>query len=397
MEDVELLVVGCGPAGGIAARDAARAGISTVVLERDAVVGAKRVCAAGLRPGFIERFDLPRTLVQCETRRLSLFTGSGAQYAFHTVAAATTTREELDAAIAAQARRAGAEIRTRALFRGFTRTADRTLVEYAETATGRRRIVRARHVFLAQGSSARIAPESRLNYPAFAAGLITCFQYRVYPTERAVARTYETLEMHYYSSASGRPVIAWMFPKQDHLAIGLGIAGKISGRDLRAELDAFVPTVQARLFPGVSFTVREEGNLLYGGAPRPHLSDGAVLLGGTAAGLVDATTGEGILEAASSGAFAAEAIAFARRKPRTDPGRRFERAVHAAFGRRLQRRHDLMIFLERKPRRFDVLFEQLAASPRFAELLQSDGGYTFAQKLYLSAQAARFSLRAIRV
>jgi len=38
---------------------------------------------------------------------------------------------------------------------------------------------------------------------------------------------------------------------------------------LRAELDWFLPRVQARLFPGVPYTVREEGNLLYGGRPRP--------------------------------------------------------------------------------------------------------------------------------
>ena len=54
------MIVGCGPAGATAAREAARSGIETVVLERDAVVGEKRVCAAGLRPGFCETFDLPR-------------------------------------------------------------------------------------------------------------------------------------------------------------------------------------------------------------------------------------------------------------------------------------------------------------------------------------------------
>ena len=51
MEEVEFLVVGCGPAGGIAAREAARSGVETLVLERDPVVGERRVCAAGLRPG----------------------------------------------------------------------------------------------------------------------------------------------------------------------------------------------------------------------------------------------------------------------------------------------------------------------------------------------------------
>ena len=64
MQDVEFLIVGAGPAGSTAAREAARAGVETLVLEKDPVVGAKRVCAAGLRPGFLRAirfaaFDRP--------------------------------------------------------------------------------------------------------------------------------------------------------------------------------------------------------------------------------------------------------------------------------------------------------------------------------------------------
>ncbi len=57
-----------------------------------------------------------------------------------------------------------------------------------------------------------------------------------------------------------------------------------------------------------------------------------------------------------------------------------------------------MAFLERKPRRFDVLFEQLEAAPVFADLLQHDrNDFSALQWMYLYAQAAKFSLRALRV
>ena len=56
-----------------------------------------------------------------------------------------------------------------------------------------------------------------------------------------------------------------------------------------------------------------------------------------------------------------------------------------------------MTFLERRPARFDVLFDQLERTPKFAELLQHDrNDFTPAQWAYLYAQAARFSLRAAR-
>src|ERR1700738_1032783 len=83
METTDFLVVGCGPAGGAGraeagraggtpAREAARRGVATVVLERDPVVGAKRVCAAGLPPGFCEKFDLPRSIVDFDPGTITL-------------------------------------------------------------------------------------------------------------------------------------------------------------------------------------------------------------------------------------------------------------------------------------------------------------------------------------
>lgn len=393
METTEFLVIGCGPAGGTAAREAARSGVATVVLEKDAVVGVKRVCAAGLRPGFCEDFHLPRSIVHCDPPTIALHSAAGARYDFPVGPAHTTTREELDGVGASLARQEGAEIRTSALFRGLRFESDGVIVDYADLRGGGRRRLKAKAVFMAQGSTARL-DDGPFAFKGWAAGLITCYQYRVYLERPALAAAYATLEMHYYRSPGGRPVIAWMFPKRDHLAIGLGIQAKLSGEELRATLDAFLPLVQQRLFPGIAYSLRSEGALLYGGKPRPVIADQRVLLGGTAAGLVDATTGEGIHEAATSGRLAAAAVARARSG--SAPGAEYTRTLKRTFYGRLHHRQKLMTFLERRPERFDVLFRQLAETPRFFDLLQADRATSsFADRAYLYAQALRFGARAL--
>jgi flavin-dependent dehydrogenase len=188
--------------------------------------------------------------------------------------------------------------------------------------------------------------------------------------------------------------VAWMFPKRDHLAIGLGVMGKMPGAQLREELDRFTERVQVRLYPGIGHTIKAEGHLLYGSVPRPAIASPGAMVGGTAAGLVDATNGEGIFEAAMSGRFAAQAVAAARRSAPT-PHTLYEKAVKGRFYRRLRHRAQLMRYLERRPARYAVLFEQLAKSPRFADILQrEDHERTMLDRLYLYGQALRFAARA---
>ncbi len=152
--------------------------------------------------------------------------------------------------------------------------------------------------------------------------------------------------------------------------------------------------MQERLYPGIAHTIKLEGHLLYGSDPRPEIGANGAMVGGTAAGLVDATNGEGIYEAAMSGRFAAEAVA----KSRLGTGSAhaaYARAVKRRFYRRLRHRSHLMRFLEARPARFALLFEQLAKAPRFADILQrEDHERSMRDRLYLYGQALRFAVRA---
>lgn len=394
MESTELVVVGCGPAGATAAREASRAGVEVVVLEKDAIVGEKRVCAAGLRPRFCDEFALPREIVHCDTPRIALFDARGGEHELIFGPGHTSTREELDGTMARLANEEGAQILTQTLFRRIVRDGPRTVIEYADLRSGTRKRIAARSVLLAQGATA-IVDGTRLAFDRWRDGLMTTLQYRIYLDGRASEIAYRTLEMHYYLARDGRQVVGWMFPKRDHLAIGLGVIGKMEGTQLRSELDALVERIRERLYPQRAVTrVKVEGHLLYMGAPRPVLADDAVMIGGTAAGLVDATNGEGIYEAAMSGRIAAESIAAHRDEP-FRAARRYARAVQTRFSRRLHHRLRLMHFLERKPERFAILFEQLAKTPKLAAILHGETHRRTARdRLFAYAQVAKFLIAA---
>ena len=393
VEEVEFLVVGCGPAGGTAAREAARAGVETVVLDKDSTIGAKRVCAAGLRPGFCRTFDLPRSIVHCDTPRLALFDTAFREYEVFFGPGHTTTREELDGTIAALAASEGAHVRTSSLFKNARREGARIVVEYADLRSGERRGIAARNVFFAQGSTAKLE-DGEFAYDRWQDGLVTTLQYRVYLDRPAASIAYQTLEMHYFPTQDGRMTVAWMFPKRDHLAIGLGVMGKMPGAQLREELDRFTERVRERLYPGIGHTIKTEGHLLYGSEPRPQIAAPGAMVGGTAAGLVDATNGEGIFEAAMSGRMAAQAVADERSGERR-AHLRYERTLKQRFYLRLRHRARLMRYLEERPSRYSLLFEQLAKVPRFADTLQrEDHERTMLDRLYLYGQALRFAARA---
>ena len=98
-----------------------------------------------------------------------------------------------------------------------------------------------------------------------------------------------------------------------------------------------------------------------------------------------------------SGRVAAAAVADAKHGKTRGAGRHYEAVLKSIFYGRLRHRHKLMTFLERRPVRFDVLFEQLAGSPRFATMLQRDrNDFSLAEWAFLYAQAALFSIRALR-
>jgi flavin-dependent dehydrogenase len=122
---------------------------------------------------------------------------------------------------------------------------------------------------------------------------------------------------------------AWIFPKNEHLSIGVGTWRASSKLKLHDYLDRFIEKQ-----PDLKGSMVTKGHLLPLGGRVDRFDSGRVVLAGDAAATADPLTGEGIAHAIHSAILAAEEIgaAFARGDTNlSNYSRRVNKAINADF------------------------------------------------------------------
>ena len=294
MKDVwDVAVVGAGPAGAAAAREAARTGARTLLLERADLPRYKR-CGGGL-------IGLSQQAIRdagVDASRLSkddvgrfAFTSAGGRPFERTTAAflPMVMRAELDAELVRVAVDAGAVLRTGTAVAAY---AESDGIVTLGTSAGP---VWARAVVGADGSQGRCA-----SYVGVTPELVDIGLEAELPTPAG-------------SDWRGRVLLdwgpvpgsyGWVFPKGDLLTVGV-IGDRSAGAAMRDYYRDFV----ARLGLDLSSAVHDGGHLTRVRRPDSPLRRGSVLVAGDAAGLLEPWTREGISYALRSGAIAGRAAA----------------------------------------------------------------------------------------
>ncbi len=304
LEQADVVVVGGGPAGLIAAREAAGGGRDVILLERDRAIGSPVRCGEGVGSRGLSEFISPESASWVARRitRVIFWAPDGTEVR---VAEGDVgyilDRSRFEPALAAEAGRAGAEIRVGTEAVGLERRDDRWRV--AVRGPKGDAAIDARIVIAADGVEALVARWAGLDTRVPARDMESCAQYVV----SNIAFDPDAIYLHFgHRVAPGG--YAWIFPKSVGVAnVGLGIVAlRANGRPARAWLDDYM----ARYFPGGVTTGYTVGGVIVHPTIKRTVTDG-LLVCGDAAHMVNPLSGGGIVNAMKAGRLAARTVVSA--------------------------------------------------------------------------------------
>ncbi len=290
--DADVIIVGAGPAGAIAAYTLARQDISVIVLEKS-IFPRYKVCGGGLTHKILEELPFPITdiietsisTVRFSHKLAEVFSRTSADPFIY-----CTMRSRLDNAIAEQAGRVGAKFLFGQKVNGIRQ--DKTFVE---VITDKNKFT-SRFIIGAEGASSTVARLLNLREniePGIA------WEAEIKAGEQDMNAFSQTVFLDWGTFPGG---YGWVFPKNDHFSIGVGGPAFLS-KKMIPYYESFVQST------GIHF--RETLSMKSWPIPvrtkEGRFHRGLGLTAGDAAGLTDPLTGEGIFYAVKSGKFAAEA------------------------------------------------------------------------------------------
>ncbi|MEI6848291.1 MAG: geranylgeranyl diphosphate reductase [Chlorobiaceae bacterium] len=287
----DVAVIGGGPSGAVAAAEIAKAGLSTVLIERN--LENVKPCGGAIPLGLIEEFTIPAGLVEKRLSRMRARSPKGRIIEMHMPNGyvGMVRREKFDRHLRSIAEQAGAVV-VEGLVTSISHVADGFVIN---TLNDKLPTISAHRIIGADGANSKTADE--LHFPANELKVIAMQQRFKYTA--AIEKFSDIVEIWFDGEVSP-DFYGWIFPKADHLAIGTGTED--NHHNLKALQKRFVEKIGITDKPYLDEAAKIPMK------PRKSFTQKKAILVGDAAGLVTPANGEGIFFAMRSGKLGAKAM-----------------------------------------------------------------------------------------
>ncbi|MDR0790912.1 MAG: NAD(P)/FAD-dependent oxidoreductase [Methanomassiliicoccaceae archaeon] len=306
--DCDIVVVGAGPGGCMAAKHAALGGLDVILIEKKAEIGAPLRCAEAVPKEWLEKTGIepdPKWIC-AEVAGLIMISPSGHRFTLDqsdggSVIGYVLERHLFDKALAEQAVAAGVRIMMRAACRGVIKEKGRITGIRADGFEGPMEIY-AKCVVAADGFESQVPRWAGLDTNLTEDEIGTCIQYRMVNVDA----DQEFGELRIGSAAPGGYV--WVFPKgkgRANVGIGMQASRCRHGGDPKHHLDMYIAG-DPRLKGGSVIEIVAGGVSACPGA-KETVTDGLIAVG-DAARVIDPATGGGIAHACATGMYAGKVL-----------------------------------------------------------------------------------------
>ena len=296
--DCDVVVVGAGPGGSMAARYCAEGGLKTILLEKKAEVGAPLRCAEGVSKKWLEEVGIePEPMwIRGDMKGAIIKTPQGTTFQLDESKAGSEVgyvleRHLFDKALARDAAKAGAQIMMRTSCTGIIREEGK-IVGVRARSMGEEIEIRAKCVVAADGFESQVGRWAGIDTTLKLNDIDSCIQYRMVNIDCVP----DYCEFVIGSVAPGGYI--WIFPKGEGVAnVGIGVMGRLckGNGDAKYYLDKFIAE-DPRLSKGQILEIM-------GG-----FVDDNIILVGDAARIIDPITGGGICHACRTGMYAGKVL-----------------------------------------------------------------------------------------
>lgn len=303
-DNYDLLVIGGGPGGAVAARTAASAGYSVLLVEKRPAIGAPVRCAEGIGKAALAEFIKPdERWISAEVSQAELVAPDGVSMIIGSELAGSKVgyildRKFFDRELVWQAAEAGADVRvkTRA---SAPIIADGVVKGAVLDVCGSKKKVHAGLTIAADGVESKFSRWCGIDTTVPVREIMSSAQYLMTDIDVDPITT-----VFYFGTKIAPEGYLWIFPKGERTAnVGIGISGKKSGPGHRAKdyLDRFV----SDKFPNGKTIECVVGGVSVCRPLDTTVMDGLMIIG-DAARVVDPMTGGGIYNAMFTGRLAVQ-------------------------------------------------------------------------------------------